>query len=98
MNDYKLSVITFIFWVAAGVVTFVVCLINARKTAGGKFSAAFMMLAWGTLLLAVSAIVVTFFDKPLGAEVAQLIHDAGFVGGFILVLSASNRFLKAMTG
>lgn len=93
-----LSLVTFAFWLIAGVMTFAVCMVNARKTKGGRFSAAFQLLGWGTLLLAGSAIVVTFFSQSLGSANAQLLHDAGFVIGFILVLAASNRFLKTMTG
>ena len=93
-----LSLVTFAFWLIAGVMTFAVCMVNAHKTRGGRFSAAFRLLGWGTLFLAASAIVVTFLSERLGAANAQLAHDAGFVIGFILVLGASNRFLKAMTG
>ncbi len=93
-----LTFITFIFWSVAGFITFGVCLANAKKTKGGSFSGAFMLLAWGTLLLSLSAIIITFFNKILGADASRLLHDVGFVTGFILVLSASNRFLKAMTG
>lgn len=93
-----LSFITFIFWVIAGLMTFIVCLLNAYKTRGGKFSAAFIALGFGTLFLDISAIIATFFNAQFGKDIAQLLHDGGFVIGFILVLSASNRFLKAMTG
>ena len=93
-----LSLVTFLFWLIAGVMAFAVCLVNARKTRGGRLSAAFLLLGWGTLFLAASAIVVTFFSSRVGTSNAQLLHDAGFVIGFILVLAASNRFLKAMTG
>jgi len=93
-----LSLITFIFWVIAGITTFIVCIMNAYKTRGGRFSAAFISLGFGTLLLATSAIIATFFNSQFGQGITQLLHDGGFVIGFILVLSASNRFLKAMTG
>jgi len=91
-----LSLITFIFWVTAGLMTFIVCIINAHKTRGGRFSAAFISLGFGTLLLATSAIVATFFSAHFGRDITQLLHDGGFVIGFILVLFASNRFLGAL--
>jgi hypothetical protein len=93
-----LSLVTFLFWLIAGVMTFAVCMVNARKTRGGSFSSAFLLLGWGTLFLAGSAIVVTFLSNNLGPSNTQLLHDAGFVIGFVLVLAASNKFLKAMTG
>lgn len=93
-----LSLVTFSFWLIAGVMTFAVCLVNAHKTRGGYFSVAFQLLGWGILFLAASAIVLTFFENQIGQSNAQLLHDVGFVLGFILVLIASNRFLKAMTG
>lgn len=93
-----ISFITFVFWAVAGFITFGVCIVNARKTRGGAFSGAFTLLGWGTLLLALSAIVITFFGRTIGTDIARLLHDVGFVTGFIFVLSASNRFLKAMTG
>ncbi len=93
-----LSLITFIFWVIAGLMTFIVCIINAYKTRGGRFSAAFISLGFGTLFLATSAIIATFFNTYFGRDITQLLHDGGFVIGFILVLSASNRFLGALRG
>ncbi|MEW6610691.1 MAG: hypothetical protein AB1352_03660 [Patescibacteria group bacterium] len=93
-----LSLTTFLFWAIAGFMTFLVCIMNAYKTRGGRFSIAFILLGVGSLFLATSAIVSTFFQISLGQNATQLLHDGGFVVGFILLLSASNRFLKAMTG
>jgi len=93
-----LSTITLIFWVVSGLLAVSVCLYNAHKTRGGKFSGGFIGLAIGAAFLDASAIVITFAPTSWDPVYVQFVHDIGFVIGFVWILIAANRFRKAMVG
>lgn len=93
-----LSTITLIFWIISGLLAVGVCFYNADKTKGGKISSAFIMLGLGAIFMDFSAIMITFAPSNWDTVTVQFVHDIGFVFGFVFILTAANKFRKAMMG
>jgi len=81
-----------------GLVASIITYLNSRKLSGEVFEIPFIYFATGLFLVTFSLIDVTFFQYLLYDQTVALIHNISFIIGLALMLVASIKITRFLTG